>query len=163
MSFISNLKFIGLFSNLIGSQSLIDKHHHSWGYRPSCDQRENCVIFISINIHAHACQRPVYSGCNFTLGKILCIRLTHPLLLYRIFNPSNGIFVKSVSKLSTRAKTFVHGFLTVGNSWTFLSKSGRKKKSYFRNADVFSQNLDVIYVDVRLLRALNHQKLRIIK
>ena len=29
-----------------------------------------------------------------------------------------------------------------------------KETSYFRNADVFSQNLDVIYIDVRLLRAL---------
>ena len=29
-----------------------------------------------------------------------------------------------------------------------------KKTSYFQNADVFSQNLDVIYVDVRLLKAL---------
>ena len=43
----------------------------------------------------------------------------------------------------------------VGNSWTFLSKSGRKKnRPTFEMPTFFSQNLDVIYVDVHLLRAL---------
>ena len=86
MGFISDLKFIRLFSNLIGSRSLIDKHRHTSGIGRVVTSRK-IVIFISIYIYARACQLPVYSGCNFTSGKILCIRLTHPLLLYRIFNP----------------------------------------------------------------------------
>ena len=61
-------------------------------------------------------------------GKILCIRLTHPLLLYRIFNPLYRIFVISVSKLSTHVKTFVHGFLKKKkkmSGWEFLDVFGK--------------------------------------
>ena len=87
MGFISNLKCIRLFSNLIGSQCLIDKHHHTSGIGRvvTCGKMIlSSFLFISHKLswqwNARTCQLPVYPGCNFTSDKILCIRLTHPYI-----------------------------------------------------------------------------------
>ena len=53
MGFISDLKFIGLFSNLIGSQSLIDKHRHTLGIsRLVTSGKIMLSSFLSISMHA---------------------------------------------------------------------------------------------------------------
>ena len=65
----------------------------------------------------------------------------------------------TVKKLFTHIQPFVHFFFL--NVWVeilgrFCQNLDVKKPSDFRNANVFSQILDVIHVDICLLRALRN-------
>ena len=94
IGFISDLKCIRLFSNLIGSRSLIDKHCHTSGIGRVVTNGKiilSSFLFLSCKLNlpwdARTCQLPVYPGCKFTSGTTWNNRLRHTLPLYWIFNP----------------------------------------------------------------------------